>query len=63
MKDPAGQETFYLKDPFNNIWQVVEEPVTFMDKKKPTGGSYGVTIGTTQPEKGHGAIQRHPGLR
>ncbi len=51
MKDPTGRETFFLKDPYNNIWQVLEEHVTFMDKKKPTGGSFGVTIGTTQPEK------------
>ncbi|RLD93262.1 MAG: VOC family protein [Bacteroidetes bacterium] len=51
VKDPTGRETFFVKDPYNNIWQVVEEYNTFMNKKKPTGGSYGVTIGTTQPEK------------
>ena len=51
VKDPSGRETFFLKDPYNNIWQVVEDHTIFMDKKKPTGGSYGVTIGTTHPEK------------
>jgi len=51
VKDPQGRDTFILKDPFNNIWQVVEEYSVFMDKKKPTGGSFGVIIGTTQPEK------------
>ncbi len=51
VKDPAGRDTFYVKDPFNNIWQVVEEYSSFMDIKKPTGGSYGVVIGTGQPEK------------
>ena len=51
-KDPAGRDTFYLKDPFNNIWQIVEEHSMFMTKyKKPTGGSYGAVIGTTDPDK------------
>jgi len=50
VKDPAGRDTFFLKDPFNNIWQVVEEYSTFMNIKKPTGAAYGVIIGTTQPE-------------
>jgi catechol 2,3-dioxygenase-like lactoylglutathione lyase family enzyme len=51
VKDPTGRDTFFLKDPFNNIWQVVEDDSVFMDKKKPTGGSFGVMVGTTQPEK------------
>ena len=51
VKDPAGRDTFYVKDPFNNTWQVVEEYSSFMNINKPTGGSYGVVIGTTQPEK------------
>ncbi len=51
-KDPAGRDIFYVKDPFNNIWQIVEEPSMFMTKyKKPTGGSFGAVIGTSQPEK------------
>jgi catechol 2,3-dioxygenase-like lactoylglutathione lyase family enzyme len=52
VKDPAGRDTFYLKDPFNNIWQVVEEYSTFMNIKKPTGASFGAVIGTTHPENG-----------
>jgi hypothetical protein len=51
VRDPKGRKTFFLKDPFNNIWQVVEEYSTFVNKHKPTGGSFGVIIGTTQPEK------------
>ncbi len=51
VKDPAGRETFYVKDPFNNIWQIVEEAAYFMKQpKKYTGGSYGAIIGTTQPK-------------
>jgi len=51
VKDPTGRNTFFLKDPFNNIWQVVEEHSIFKNLRKPTGGSFGVTIGTTSPEK------------
>lgn len=51
-KDPKGRDTFYIRDPFNNIWQIVEEGSMFMKKyKKPTGGSFGAVIGTTDPEK------------
>jgi catechol 2,3-dioxygenase-like lactoylglutathione lyase family enzyme len=51
-KDPSGRDTFYLKDPFNNTWQVVEEYTMFMTKyRKPTGGSYGAVIGTSDPDK------------
>jgi catechol 2,3-dioxygenase-like lactoylglutathione lyase family enzyme len=59
-KDPAGRDTFYVKDPFNNIWQIVEEPSMFMTKyKKPTGGSFGAVIGTSQPEK---AMELYSGI-
>lgn len=51
-KDPHGRDGFYLKDPFDNVWQVVEEHSTFMKKyKKPTGGSYGAVIGTSDADK------------
>lgn len=59
VKDPTGRETFFLKDPYDNIWQVVEEHSIFMNKRKPTGGSFGVTIGTTQPEK---AMELYSGI-
>jgi catechol 2,3-dioxygenase-like lactoylglutathione lyase family enzyme len=52
VKDPAGRDTFFVRDPFNNIWQIVEEGSMFMTKyKKNTGGAYGALIGTTNPEK------------
>ncbi len=51
-KDPSGRDNFYIMDPFNNTWQIVEEGSMFMKKyKKPTGGSYGAVIGTSNPEK------------
>ena len=60
VKDPAGRDTFYVKDPFNNIWQIVEEAKYFMKQpKKYTGGSYGAIIGTSHPER---AIKLYSGV-
>jgi len=59
-RDPFGRETFYLKDPFNNIWQVVEEGTVFMNESgKHNGGTFGAVIGTTNPEK---AIKLYSGV-
>jgi catechol 2,3-dioxygenase-like lactoylglutathione lyase family enzyme len=49
--DPAGKMTFFLKDPFGNIFQMVEADDWFMKEKKPTGGAYGVIIGVSGIEK------------
>lgn len=43
--DPAGQSHFYLKDPYNNIWEVVENDFVYFPQKAPTGGVLGVVIG------------------
>jgi catechol 2,3-dioxygenase-like lactoylglutathione lyase family enzyme len=52
MKDPAGRDSFYLKDPFDNIWQIVEEHSMFMTKyRKPTGGTFGAVIGTSDADR------------
>ena len=60
VKDPAGRDNFYVKDPFNNIWQIVEEGTVFMKwGKMSTGGSYGAIIGTTNPER---AIKLYTGI-
>ncbi len=59
LKDPAGRDNFFVKDPFNNIWQIVEESSIFMDCNKSTGGSYGAIIGTSHPEK---AIKLYSGV-
>jgi len=59
-KDPTGRDNFYVKDPFNNIWQIVEEDTIFMKQgKKSTGGSYGAIIGTSHPER---AIKLYSGV-
>jgi len=49
--DPAGKMTFFLKDPFGNIFQMVEAGDWFINEKKPTGGSFGVIIGVSDIEK------------
>jgi len=60
VKDPAGRDSFYVKDPFNNIWQIVKEGSHFLKQhKKFTGGSYGAVIGTTNPGK---AIKLYGGV-
>jgi len=37
--DPSGRKTFFLKDPYSNIFQVVEASDWFMNENKATGGS------------------------
>lgn len=56
VKGPHGRDTFYLRDPFHNIWQVVKERNIYMrqGRKKSTGGSYGAIIGTSDPDKAMG---------
>jgi len=52
VKDPLGKEHFYVKDPFGNLFQVVESDVWFrFDRKKYTGAAYGAVIGTSDIEK------------
>lgn len=49
--DPAGRHTFYLKDPYGNIFQAVESKEWYRNEGKPTGGTYGCTIGVSDIEK------------
>ena len=50
-KDPSGKMTFYTKDPFGNIFQLVEAKDWFRNEKKNTGGCYGAIIGVTDIDK------------
>ncbi len=60
IKDPVGRDLFYVKDPFNNIWQIVSEESIFLKQgKRSTGGSYGAVIGTSNPER---AIKLYSGI-
>lgn len=49
--DPEGKMTFFMKDPYGNIFQIVEAKDWFRDEKKNTGGSYGAVIGVSDVEK------------
>jgi catechol 2,3-dioxygenase-like lactoylglutathione lyase family enzyme len=50
-QEPSGKLTLFLKDPFGNIFQMVEADDWFMNEKKPTGGAYGVIIGVSDIER------------
>jgi catechol 2,3-dioxygenase-like lactoylglutathione lyase family enzyme len=49
--DPQGKEHFYLKDPYNNIYQVIGSRGWFGKSKAPTGGVYGAIIGVSDMDK------------
>jgi catechol 2,3-dioxygenase-like lactoylglutathione lyase family enzyme len=49
--DPSGKTTFFLKDPYGNIFQIVEATDWFSEENKNTGGSYGAIIGVSDIEK------------
>ncbi len=51
VKNPLGRNTFFIKDPYNNIFQFVEASDWFMNEKKVNGGSYGAIIGVTDIER------------
>lgn len=46
-KDPLGNLYYYLFDPYNNIFQVVEDQAFFMKQKSLTGGVAGTVIGVS----------------
>jgi catechol 2,3-dioxygenase-like lactoylglutathione lyase family enzyme len=46
-EDPSGRMTFFVKDPYGNLFQMVEAKDWFRNEKKNTGGSYGAVIGVS----------------
>ena len=52
MADPSGQKHLYVKDPFGNIFNVVENNQSWFNKPtKPTGATFGAVIGSSNIEK------------
>jgi catechol 2,3-dioxygenase-like lactoylglutathione lyase family enzyme len=49
--DPSGKMTLFMKDPYGNIFQLVEAGDWFRNENKNTGGSYGAIIGVSDIEK------------
>lgn len=45
--DPAGNLHYYLQDPYNNIFEVIEDQSNFLNQKSVTGGVAGVVIGVS----------------
>ena len=49
---PDGKDHFFVTDPYNNIFQVVEGNSWFsQDKKKNTGAAFGAVIGVSDVDK------------
>ena len=46
-----GRQTFYLKDPYGNLFQVVQDDYLFKNEGRLTSGVAGVTIGVTDMER------------
>ncbi len=42
-----GKKWFELKDPFGNLFKIIEDDYCFMKTDAPTGGVMGVTIGVS----------------
>jgi len=47
LDDPSGSGSFFVKDPFGNLFQMVERNSWFMNENKVSGGSYGAMIGVS----------------
>jgi len=50
-RDPLGRKTFFIKDPYNNLFQFVEASDWFLNERKVNGGAYGAVIGVSDIEK------------
>lgn len=48
--NPAGVAHFYIKDPYNNVFEIVEDDNCFMNTKSLTGAVCGVVIGVNDIE-------------
>jgi len=44
---PTGKKHFYLKDPFNNVIEIIESNNWFNTNRSHSGGVYGAVIGVT----------------
>ncbi len=45
--DPAGEQHFFVKDPYDNLFQVVTDHTLFRNEKKLTGATFGAWIGVS----------------
>jgi catechol 2,3-dioxygenase-like lactoylglutathione lyase family enzyme len=47
----GDKELFYIRDPYNNIFQLISSSTWFKNEKKLTGGTYGAIIGVTNMDR------------
>ncbi len=50
-KDPRGKDHFYVKDPYGNLFEIVEGEDWFKPNERLTGGPAGAVIGVSDIEK------------
>lgn len=50
-QDPHGRKHYFIRDPYNNIFQLVEEAFVYQEGGEPNGGVFGVIIGVSNLEK------------
>ena len=48
---PTGYRHFFMKDPYDNLFQIEEDSYVFVDEKKTTGGANGAVIGVSNMER------------
>lgn len=46
-----GTDTFYMEDPFGNLFQVVQDESVFRDEHRSSGGPVGAMVGVTDIER------------
>lgn len=56
---PHGKKHFYVKDPFNNVFEVIEGNSWFHDDKKHGGGTAGAVIGVSNIDR---ALKLYSGI-
>lgn len=52
--NPAGDKHFYLKDPFDNVIEIIESDNWFNTNRHHCGGTYGAVIGVTDIDQSIG---------
>jgi catechol 2,3-dioxygenase-like lactoylglutathione lyase family enzyme len=58
-KNPTGDQHFYVKDPYGNIFELVENKSWFSQNKDLTGGVLGVVMGVSAIDKVLPIYQNH----
>ncbi len=51
LTDPAGRKHFFVKDPWGNIYQALENNEVFKNSESLSGGIYGAIIGVSDIDK------------